>query len=476
MYKNFNAKYKIISKIGEGSFSEVIKVESRKTGVQYAAKRLKKLFRSASDISACAEIKAMMKLNRHPNVLYMIEYVFEPYEGTLTFIFELMDMSMFEFMKLKKRQMTEAKVKFYLFQILKGLHHLHKNGLFHRDVKPENILIKYSSSGNYFYNEIIKLADLGSIRSIFSDNPFTEYISTRWYRSPECLLTNGGYGPKMDVWAAGCVFYEMLTFKPLFPGKNEVDQIAKIHNILGTPNKRILYKFKKKSRFAINFPKQIGRGLYCLLPNISEDGRGLLDLMLQYDPSVRPGVDQILEHRYFNHLRSDNLYMKYRNAGDGYVSPLMQTLASDRSYKKCYSEGSATNISRSLKEKRHMKCKTSLDVCKESSFLRLSSFYTISTPNYPNNIYNINLKQHLKKDIYECDNYGMKPRNLYTRTIQKIDRLRDRNLDKLNFFGGAEEQKCFQSKSFVAPRRVTAEAKFNTVKGIYSSLSSKQNL
>lgn len=63
--------------------------------------------------------------------------------------------------------------------------------------------------------------------------PFTEYISTRWYRAPECLLTDGYYGFKMDTWSVGCVFFEIATLRPLFPGTNEVDQLDKIHNIIG---------------------------------------------------------------------------------------------------------------------------------------------------------------------------------------------------------------------------------------------------
>ncbi|KAI4455783.1 mitogen-activated protein kinase [Holotrichia oblita] len=209
------AEYKVIQKIGEGSFSEVLKCEDKLTSMLYAAKRLKKTFKSASDVMTCAEIIAMHKLSRHPNVLYMIEYFYDPALGKLTYVFELMDMSMYEYMKSKKRPLPEVKVRNYLYQMLKGLEHLHKNGLFHRDIKPENILVKLppQSPGSvpYIQAEIVKLADLGSIRGIYSRPPYTEYISTRWYRSPECLLTVGYYGPKMDVWAAGCVFYEMLT-------------------------------------------------------------------------------------------------------------------------------------------------------------------------------------------------------------------------------------------------------------------------
>lgn len=78
----------------------------------------------------------------------------------------------------------------------------------------ENILIK---------DDQVKLADFGSCRGVYSQPPFTEYISTRWYRPPECLLTDGYYNHKMDYWGVGCVFFEMLALFPLFPGNNELD-------------------------------------------------------------------------------------------------------------------------------------------------------------------------------------------------------------------------------------------------------------
>ena len=98
----------------------------------------------------------------------------------------------------------------------------------------ENILIKEDS---------VKLADFGSCRGVYSQPPFTEYISTRWYRPPECLLTDGYYNHKMDYWGIGCVFFEILSLFPLFPGNNELDQVHKIHNILGTPSQELLDKF-----------------------------------------------------------------------------------------------------------------------------------------------------------------------------------------------------------------------------------------
>jgi renal tumor antigen len=103
-------------------------------------------------------------------------------------------------------------------------------------VKPENILLK---------GDVVKLADFGSCRSIYSKPPYTEYISTRWYRAPECLLTDGYYSYKMDIWSIGCVFFEVLSLQPVFPGSNELDQISRIHDTYGTPQPELLAKFKK---------------------------------------------------------------------------------------------------------------------------------------------------------------------------------------------------------------------------------------
>ena len=125
------------------------------------------------------------------------------------------------------------------------------DGIFHRDIKPENILLKDDN--------IIKLADLGSCKGIYSKPPFTEYISTRWYRAPECLLTDGYYNYKMDIWGVGCVFFEILSLFPLFPGDDEIDQVSKIHNILGSPPIELFNKLlSQSSRNDIVYEKKVG--------------------------------------------------------------------------------------------------------------------------------------------------------------------------------------------------------------------------
>ena len=157
---------------------------------------------------------------------------------------------------------------------MKSLDHMHRKGIFHRDIKPENILIENSSD----FGRGLKLADFGSCRGIYSKQPYTEYISTRWYRAPECLLTDGYYGPEMDMWGAGCVMFEITSLYPLFPGANEVDQISRIHKVLSTPSPEMLLKFKSKGASHINFdfPPQKGIGIPQLIPHASPEAIDLI--------------------------------------------------------------------------------------------------------------------------------------------------------------------------------------------------------
>ncbi|XP_036887493.1 MAPK/MAK/MRK overlapping kinase isoform X3 [Sturnira hondurensis] len=191
--------------------------------------------------------------------------------------------------------LSESKVASYAYQLCRALDHVHRNGIFHRDVKPENILIKQG---------VLKLGDFGSCRSVYAKPPHTEYISTRWYRAPECLLTDGCYSYKMDLWSAGCVLYEMASLQPLFPGANELDQISKIHDVMGTPPAKTLTKFKQSRAMSFDFPFKKGSGIPLLTASLSPQGLCLLRAMVAYDPDERITAHQALQHPYFREQRA----------------------------------------------------------------------------------------------------------------------------------------------------------------------------
>ena len=93
----------------------------------------------------------------------------------------------------------------------------------HRDVKPENMLLSK--------NGVLKICDFGFARTLAksSENAhFTDYVSTRWYRAPELLVGDTAYGKAVDVWAIGCIFFELVTGRPLFPGDSDFDMLKLI--------------------------------------------------------------------------------------------------------------------------------------------------------------------------------------------------------------------------------------------------------
>eukprot|EP00117_Sycon_ciliatum_P008234 scpid26134/ scgid11024/ MAPK/MAK/MRK overlapping kinase; MOK protein kinase; Serine/threonine kinase 30 len=291
--------YLVVGKKGEGTFSVVYQCQSYRDKKMYAVKRMKQQFHSWDQIEKLQEVKCLKLLNPHPNIITLREILFDPLEGTLALSCELMDLNLYELIKDRTEFLSEDAAKGYIFQLLKALGHMHSKGMFHRDIKPENILIRLSDN-------LVKLADFGSSRRAGDKLPFTEYISTRWYRAPECLLTDGYYGTAMDVWSAGCVFFEILRLQPLFPGKSEIDQINHIHQVLGTPDKKTLKKFTQSRHMSFEFKQHEGRGLSNMMRGCSPACISLMTELCKYDPEYRYTAKRGLAHNYFVELREQH--------------------------------------------------------------------------------------------------------------------------------------------------------------------------
>ncbi|CAK9880013.1 unnamed protein product [Sphagnum jensenii] len=296
----------MLTKKGEGTFSEVLKAQCIRTNKYVAIKCMKSNFENIEEVTSLREIQALQRLSPHPNVIKLLEIIYDQPTKKLALVFELMEMNIYELIRGRRNYVSEDRIKSYMYQLMKAMDHMHRNGIFHRDIKPENILI---------IEEVLKLADFGSCRGMYSKQPYTEYISTRWYRAPECLLTDGYYNYKMDMWGVGCVFFEIVSLFPLFPGNNELDQVQKIHKILGTPPMQLLEKMKRSQHADFKFPHQDGTGIARLIPHASIMCVELLNKLLAYNPDDRLSAKQALRHVYFKDLRDkEKLHQTFVNA------------------------------------------------------------------------------------------------------------------------------------------------------------------
>ncbi|CDQ61321.1 unnamed protein product [Oncorhynchus mykiss] len=282
-------RYTTLRQLGDGTYGSVILGRSLESGELVAIKKMKRKFYSWEECMNLREVISLKKLN-HANVVKLKEVIRE--NDHLYFVFEYMKENLYQLMKDRSRLFPESAVRNIMFQILQGLAFIHKHGFFHRDMKPENLLCMGP--------ELVKIADFGLAREIRSRPPYTDYVSTRWYRAPEVLLRSTTYSSPIDQWAVGCIMAELYTLRPLFPGSSEVDTIFKICQVLGTPKKNDWPEGFQLS-LAMNFrwPQCVPSNLRSLTPSASTEAIHLMRDLLQWDPKKRPASAQALRYSYF---------------------------------------------------------------------------------------------------------------------------------------------------------------------------------
>ncbi|KAJ2920205.1 hypothetical protein MD484_g232, partial [Candolleomyces efflorescens] len=218
-----------------------------------AVKRMKKRWEGGWDeCSRLKELESLRAIPFHENIIPLYDFFLLPTSKELYFVFESMEGNLYHLIKARKgRPFAGGLVASIFKQIVSGLDHIHAHGYFHRDMKPENVLV--TTVGLFDYTPvspiappnaskekdvvaIIKLADFGLARETNSRPPYTEYVSTRWYRAPEVLLLSREYSNPVDMWALGTIMAELVNLRPLFPGSDQVDQVARICEVLGDPS------------------------------------------------------------------------------------------------------------------------------------------------------------------------------------------------------------------------------------------------
>ncbi|RVE58913.1 hypothetical protein OJAV_G00199120 [Oryzias javanicus] len=289
-------RYTTLKQLGDGTYGSVLMGRNNESGEYVAIKRMKKKFYSWEECMNLREVKSLKKLN-HANVVKLKEVIRE--NDHLYFVFEYMKENLYQLMKDRikmfpeeNKMFSENEIRNILFQVLSGLAFVHKHGFFHRDMKPENLLCMGP--------ELVKIADFGLAREIRSKPPYTDYVSTRWYRAPEVLLRSSTYSSPIDLWAVGCIMAELYTFRPLFPGNSEMDEIFKICQVLGTVKKTDWPEgYQLASAMNFRFPQCVPTHLKTLIPNASNEAIALMKDFLQWDPKKRPTAAQALRYPYF---------------------------------------------------------------------------------------------------------------------------------------------------------------------------------
>ena len=236
--------YEFLGKLGEGTFGEVSKARSKRTGAVVALKKI--LMHNEKDgfpITALREIKLLKQLD-HINVLKLDEMAIERSKDSrkkpsMFMVTPYMDHDLSGLLENPSVHFSEPQIKCYMIQLLEGLKYLHENKILHRDMKAANLLINNHG--------ILQIADFGLARPYEDDPPraghgggeatreYTCLVVTRWYRPPELLLQLRRYTTAIDMWGVGCVFGEMFRGKPILAGNSDLNQAQLIFDLVGSP-------------------------------------------------------------------------------------------------------------------------------------------------------------------------------------------------------------------------------------------------
>ncbi|XP_078098422.1 mitogen-activated protein kinase 13-like [Mustelus asterias] len=288
-------RYVNLSPIGSGAYGTVCSAIDRRTGNKVAIKKLYRPFQSEIYAKRAYRELKLLKHMKHENVIGLID-VFTPALTLDEFndfylVMPFMDADLNKVMG----RLTEDRIQYLLYQILKGIKYIHSTGIIHRDLKPGNLAINKDCG--------LKIIDFGLARH--TDSEMTGYVVTRWYRAPEVILNWRHYAQSVDIWSIGCILAEMITGKTLFKGKDYLDQLAQIMKITGTPGTDFIQKLDsmEAQSYIRTLPSIKKKDFTSLFPNASPLAVDLLEKMLVLDADKRLSAAEALSHPYFEPFR-----------------------------------------------------------------------------------------------------------------------------------------------------------------------------
>eukprot|EP00906_Rhabdomonas_costata_P027366 RCo038875 len=289
-------KYNLVKAVGYGAYGLVCSAVNTATGEKVAIKKIPKVFDDLVDGKRILREIKLLTYIEHENII-SIKDLFRPKTkqfDDIYFVSELMDTDLHQIIR-SKQKLTEEHHQYFIYQVLRALLFIHSARILHRDLKPGNLLV----NGNCD----LRICDFGLARG-FDPNELTDYVVTRWYRPPELLLMAVDYGPAIDIWSTGCIFAELINRKPLFPGRDYINQLNLITDALGVPSEEDMTMIKSEE--AVRYLKSMSRKkpvpFKDLFPNCSKLALDFLEKMLVFNPAKRITAAEALCHPYLAQL------------------------------------------------------------------------------------------------------------------------------------------------------------------------------
>ncbi len=280
-----------LEKIGEGTYGIVYRARNRATGAYVALKKIRLDTENDGIPPTTVREILLLKNLKHSTIIDLIEVI--PNEDKLYLVFEYMETDLkqyLEFLKSKGSSFSPQIILKMVHQLCTAVAFCHSKNIFHRDLKPQNILLDANFN--------VKLADFGLARAAgIPLRNYTTEIITLWYRAPELLLGTRHYDASVDVWSLACIITEICTMTPLFMGDSEIDQLYKIFSILGTPDKHVWENIVDFPNYKYDFPQYNYKGLKSFFTD--EKLEEVVNAMLVYNPLKRISAEEALRFDYF---------------------------------------------------------------------------------------------------------------------------------------------------------------------------------
>ncbi|KAK0556611.1 hypothetical protein OC846_001056 [Tilletia horrida] len=357
-------RYRFVRELGIGAYGCVALCRDELLDCNVAIKKVTRIFdRDVLARRALREVAILRHLGGCDNITTLLDFDASFVEfAEVYFVLSASEADLSQIIR-SGQTLSDAHLQYFMAQLLRGTRYMHAANVIHRDLKPGNILVNAdcalrlcdfglarafavphdsdehpfyrprtpetregspcpphsparSSSGRYSpepYSPDKPQPDrplsLSTSRLDFPGGPLTDYVATRWYRAPEIMLClKDGYGPEIDMWSIGCILAELISGRPIFPGKDYVDQIARINGVLGAPSEATIAKIgsERARTYLLSLPREAVTPLSQLFPDASPAVVDLLSKLLTWDPADRITAAEALQHPWLKAYHRSN--------------------------------------------------------------------------------------------------------------------------------------------------------------------------